>query len=207
MGGRRYRRRSSLLWTSLRGWPLAVLRFFLGFFGAFRRRARKRSKTTSKRGLHKRLSRKLAGFHVVVDTNVLWGSNGAVLTKHLINERNRGTGTSAHILASQWGEISRGAKSNDAQRSSGFAHVRRRVHHLRKHGLVVHFTGIVSRNAPSHADDEIVAVSKHWLSEGRRVAVLTKDKELAQRLRRVGAGIDHTRFVVVSDTWIQQLLE
>jgi hypothetical protein len=206
LGNKRRKRRPGSLWATVRYRFGALLRLVLGLVFFFRRAARREHGTTSKHGLHKRLSRKLSGFHVVVDTNVLWGTSGVILTRRLINGSDRGARTSAHILASQWSEISRGAKSKDAQRSTGFTHVRRRVHHLRKHGLIVHFSGIVSKSTPNHADDEIVAVSKHWLAEGRRVAVLTKDKELAQRLRRAGTGIDPSRFVVVSDAWIHQLL-
>lgn len=206
MGKKRRKRSSGSFWKAVGDRLVALLRLIFHVVLSPRRTSPPGPVATSKQSHHVRLSRKLQGFHVVIDTNVLWGFRGVALTRRIMSGGPHPEGASAHILASQWNEISRGAKSKDAQRSSGFAQVRQRIHLLRKQGLIVHFSGIVSKATPNHADDEIVAVARHWLAEGRRVAVLTKDKELAQRLRRTGAGVEHSRFIVVSDAWIQQLL-
>src|SRR5882757_5709993 len=49
--------------------------------------------------------------------------------------------------------------------------------------------GVAVVEAPGSGDDEIVRVAAEWVAEQRRVVVATADRELGDRVRRVGAEV------------------
>lgn len=145
---------------------------------------------------------RLKGRVIIVDTNILMHSFGRYVARQVATTLCK-DGTRIVIPRSQWREVLTGINHVDSAKAAAFSKALRMLRRFVDQGIADPQPASVQVTRPGrfhYADDEMIACLKGWVASGVRSAILTCDRELCNRVRKVAATGVPSQVLLINQT-------